>query len=166
MRRQIWLARQEEHPWQDLSVKPIIYGPEEGEMISLGPTRTRFLAQQSDTEQLSVTDSVLAPGFPGPVPHRHEHTFDVFFVVEGTVTFRLEGETRELPAGSFVLVPPGNVHTFANPSDKPARLLNIMAPAGLEQYLKEVAAAAAKSGRPPDPREMAGIAARYDFQPA
>jgi hypothetical protein len=57
------------------------------------------------------------------------------------------------------------VHTFWNPGDSPVRLLNLMAPGGFEQYLKEVAEAAAP-GAAPDPALMAEIASKYDFEPA
>ncbi len=67
-------------------------------------------------------------------------------------------------AGTFVLVPPGNVHTVSNPSNQPARLLNLQTPAGLEQYLKEVAALT--SNGQPDPAEMARLASQYDFMPS
>ena len=43
-------------------------------------------------------------------------------------------------------------------------MLNLMAPGGFEQYLKELAAAAAP-GELPDPAVMAEIASRYDFEP-
>jgi oxalate decarboxylase/phosphoglucose isomerase-like protein (cupin superfamily) len=62
-----------------------------------------------------------------------------------------------------VLVPPGVVHTFANPGQEPARFLNVYQPAGNEGYVKEVAARMA--GGAPTPAEMAAIAARYDFEP-
>jgi mannose-6-phosphate isomerase-like protein (cupin superfamily) len=41
----------------------------------------------------------------------------MFYVLEGTLTMRLGDETTELPAGSFVCVPPGVVHTFSNPGE-------------------------------------------------
>jgi hypothetical protein len=60
---------------------------------------------------------------------------------------------------------PGAVHTFSNPGDEPVRFLNVMAPGGLERYLKEVAASMPADG-PPDPAAMARIASRYDFEAA
>ncbi len=43
----------------------------------------------------------------------------------------------QAPAGTFVLVPPGVRHTFANRSTHEARLLNIHAPAGFDRRLLE-----------------------------
>jgi mannose-6-phosphate isomerase-like protein (cupin superfamily) len=85
-------------------------------------------------------------------------------VLEGGLAFDLGGERRLLGPGSFVLVPPGVVHTFANPGPAPARVLNIFQPAGLEQYLKEAAKRMAE-GHPWSPAEMAEVASRYDFEP-
>ena len=110
---------------------------------------------------MSITDIVLAPGFPGPTPHVHREMTDMFFVLEGTLTVRLGDEEHEAGPGSFVLAPPGIVHTFANRSEAPARVLNVQSPGGLEQYLKEVAA----EGGVPDPARMAELAAKYDFVP-
>ena len=45
------------------------------------------------------------------------------------------------------------------------RVLNVMAPGGFEQYLKEAAAALPTDGHP-YPAALAAIAAKYDFEPA
>jgi hypothetical protein len=63
---------------------------------------------------------------------------------------------------SGVLHGPGEGKQVA---DRPVRMLNLMAPGGLEQYLKELAAAL-PADRPPDPEQMARIASKYDFEPA
>ena len=96
----------------------------------------RLLAQSPD-QPIAVTDNTVPPGFPGPVRHRHAQMTDIFYVLEGELAFDLGGERRTLGPGSFVLVPPGVVHTFANRGAIPARFLNIYQPAGNEQYLKE-----------------------------
>jgi mannose-6-phosphate isomerase-like protein (cupin superfamily) len=60
-------------------------------------------------------------GFPGPPPHRHRALHDMFSVLDGTLTVRLGDETHELGPGACVCAPPGVVHTFSDPSDRPAR---------------------------------------------
>ena len=137
--------------------------PGEGEELELGPSRSCVKAGVDDgLGSLAVLETTVAPGFPGPVPHLHEAMVDSFFVLEGTLTLELDGRTVEAPAGSYAMVPPGNVHTFSNPGDEPVRVLNLMAPAGVEGYLREVAAI----GGPLDPAGMAEIASRYDFRAA
>lgn len=76
---------------------------------------------------------------------------------------RLDEETHEVAAGSFVGVPPGVVHTFTNPSDSPVRFLNMNTPSGFEHYMRELGAAAKTD--PLTPEVMGPIASRYDFEP-
>jgi mannose-6-phosphate isomerase-like protein (cupin superfamily) len=111
-----------------------------------------------------VTDNTVPPEFPGPVRHRHAQMTDIFYVLEGELTFDLGDEQRTVGVGSFVLVPPGVVHTFSNRGSVPARFLNVYQPAGNEHYLKE-AMQRMLAGHPWSPAEMAEVAARYDFEP-
>ena len=137
----------------------------EGEELRLGPSLAVIKADVHTAEgSLTLMDIVLAPGFSGPIPHRHHEMVDCFYVLEGELTLRLgEGEATAGP-GALGVVPPGNVHTFANRGQASVRVLNLMAPAGLEQYIKRAAAEAAAG--PPDPARMAQLAAGYDFEPA
>jgi len=93
---------------------------------------------------------------------------DIIFKAEGKHTGGALGIT-EYTAGPgspgpppHVLVPPGNVHTFCNPSSEPARFLSLFAPAGFEQYLKELSAAL--DGGPVDPAVVARVSANYDIE--
>jgi quercetin dioxygenase-like cupin family protein len=143
----------------------VFRGPGEGDSITLGASEAVFKAEGADADGLfSLTETVVGPAFPGPVPHRHRGTVDSFYVLDGGLSLRLGDRHAEAGRGDFALFPPGAVHTFANPGGESVRMLNLMAPAGVEQYLKEVARAA--SGGPPDPELMAEIASRYDFTPA
>jgi mannose-6-phosphate isomerase-like protein (cupin superfamily) len=143
----------------------VVRRPGEGDSLDAGPSRALFKAEVSDGEgTFSLTETTLAGGFPGPLPHRHTRMVDSFYVLEGTLTVRVEDEEHALGAGSYAFVPPGVAHTFSNPSDETVRMLNLQAPGGLEQYLKELASEL-KPGEQPDPAVMAKIASRYDFAP-
>jgi len=146
-------------------VEDVVFrGPDEGEEIVIGASSALFKAETSDGDgTFSLTETTLEAGYPGPFPHVHERLLDSFYVLEGILTVRSGDETREAPPGSFAFVPPGNVHTFSNRTSKPVRMLNMMAPAGFEQYLKELARSLPAGGGPPDSAAMAEIAARYDF---
>ncbi len=142
----------------------VVRGPGEGESIMGGAVV--FKAGGDNGEgTFSLPEARLSPRFPGPVAHRHERMLDSFYVLEGTLTVRLGDDEIDAGPDSYAIVPPGNVHTFANRGDTPVRMLNLMAPGGLEQYLKEVAAATDPDEQP-DPAVMAEIALRYDFVPA
>jgi mannose-6-phosphate isomerase-like protein (cupin superfamily) len=137
--------------------------PGDGDLLQLGPSTAIVKAGRDDGEgHITVMDTTIAPGFPGPVPHRHRRMVDTFYVLEGVLHVEVAGAAHELPRGAFACAPPGTVHTFSNPGSQPVRFLNVMGPAGLEGYLRELAAA----GGPPDQELMARLASRYDFEPA
>jgi mannose-6-phosphate isomerase-like protein (cupin superfamily) len=137
----------------------ILRVPGEGEVVALGPHKGSIKAGGDDAiGSLTVIEAAF-DAFPGPVLHRHREMVDSFYVLEGMLTVDLGDRRVEGRPGSYALVPPGNAHTFSNPRDEPVRILNVMAPGGLEGYLSDVAAL----GGPPDPQLMARIASRYDF---
>jgi mannose-6-phosphate isomerase-like protein (cupin superfamily) len=142
----------------------VVRGPGEGAALMGG--LLVFKAEGGDGEgTFSLSETTPPPGFAGPPPHRHERTLDSFFVLDGTLTVRVGDDEHSLAPGSYAAVPPGHVHTFANRGDAPVRMLNLMAPGGFEQYLKELAART-PPGERPDPAVMAEIASRFDFTTA
>ena len=144
----------------------IVRGAGEGDRIDFGTSSLLFKAEVADGEgHLAVMETTVGPGFPGPPPHRHLHTVDSFYVLDGELTLLVAGETVSAQPNTHAFVPPGNVHTFSNPGDAPVRVLNVMAPGGFEQYLKEAAAALPTDGHP-YPAALAAIAAKYDYEPA
>jgi quercetin dioxygenase-like cupin family protein len=130
----------------------------EGELLELPGAQGRVKAGADDgIGSVAVVELELAPGSPGPPPHRHAQLTDSFYVLDGTLTVLLGDEEHEARAGSYALVPPGNVHTVANRSEEPARFLNVSTPGGLDRYLLELAR---------DPSDFAAIIARHDVIPA
>jgi mannose-6-phosphate isomerase-like protein (cupin superfamily) len=77
---------------------------------------------------------------PGGIPvHVDAHTEEAFYVLRGKIALWLEGKEVVRNAGSYTVVPPGQRHTFWNPTDEPAAYLTPIAPAGFEDYLRELA---------------------------
>jgi mannose-6-phosphate isomerase-like protein (cupin superfamily) len=71
----------------------------------------------------SISEWWLEPNCKGPGAHKHDED-DVFFVLEGTMSFLIGEEWIDAPKGSFVLVPGGVTHDFENRSDARAGALN------------------------------------------
>ena len=142
----------------------VVHAPGEGERLAVGTSETVLKATGADTGgSFFLSETTIAPGFPGPPPHRHERLHDMFYVLEGVLTVRIGEDTREVGAGTFICAPPGVVHTFSNPSDAPVRFLNFNTPAGWENYMRDLAAAA--EAGPLTPEAIGRVASRYDFQP-
>jgi quercetin dioxygenase-like cupin family protein len=141
-----------------------VHRPGEGETIG-GATTVTIKATGEDTDgSFYLGETLIEPGFPGPPPHRHKRLHDMFYVLDGTLTMRVGDETLELQPGSFVCVPPGVVHTFANRSDAAVRFLNFNTPAGWENYMRDLGTLLARGA--PTAEEIGAIASRYDFEVA
>lgn len=70
--------------------------------------------------------------------HVHSREEEGFYVLEGEITFTVNGEQIVAKAGTFVNMPVGTPHSFRNASDHPARMLISVASAGLEEMFFEV----------------------------
>lgn len=100
------------------------------------------VALAAETEDLSVSHAVVAPGGPFPPPHVHRGHADCFLVLEGAVAFRLGGAERVVEAPAWVQVPRGVVHTFGPAGDGPATFVNVHAPSrGYGSFVRGLAAA-------------------------
>jgi mannose-6-phosphate isomerase-like protein (cupin superfamily) len=95
-----------------------------------------FLARSADTPRFNLAIITIQPNRDGPPGHVHPDADDAFCVLEGELAFTVEDEEITADAGTFVLVPPGVYHTFANRTDKVARFVNVHAPAGFDLRLE------------------------------
>jgi mannose-6-phosphate isomerase-like protein (cupin superfamily) len=80
-------------------------------------------------------------GGPPQGPPLHHHAFDeLFFVLEGELTFQVGDERVTRRAGELAFAPRHVPHTFANLSGTPSRILLVCTPAGFERYFARIAA--------------------------
>jgi quercetin dioxygenase-like cupin family protein len=146
-------------------VSATFHRPGQGEVYEVGGSSLTLKATSDDTAgSFFLSESKLEPGFTGPPLHVHRELHDMFYVLDGTLTVQVENQLLEAPPGSFLCVPPGTRHTFANRSEYPVRFLNFNTPGGFEEYMRELAAAWKDAGGPPPPEQIGEIASRYDFE--
>lgn len=69
--------------------------------------------------------------------HRHNHTDEAFYVLDGALTVNINGGVSEYPAGAYVLIPRGTPHAHGNRGKVPARILLTMTPGGFERSFKD-----------------------------
>jgi mannose-6-phosphate isomerase-like protein (cupin superfamily) len=87
---------------------------------------------------LSVFETTIAAG---PPLHVHDHEDECFYVLDGELSVRCGDDILHAPAGSFVFLPRGRPHRFWA-TDRPARLLLITVPGGIEDYFGQINKAA------------------------
>jgi mannose-6-phosphate isomerase-like protein (cupin superfamily) len=143
-----------------------VVGPDGGESIQLGPTLMRILEDGSTTgHRLGVGEITLAPHTDGPPQHRHARHDEGFYVVSGTARFTVGETTYDAPAGTLVMVPPGEPHTFANPTDAATVLLNTFTPDLYVEYFRDLRGMIA-DGRPLTAETTVEAMSRYATEPA
>ena len=138
---------------------PITVGPEGGEILSVVGGNYRVLVSGKQTNGAFSTIEMLVPPQNGPGPHSHGNFYESFYILDGEVEVHSEAGAYTAKKGSFVLVPEGGiVHYFKNVSDKLARLLCTVVPAGLEEFFEEIGEpVAAGAFLPPPPMDPESI---------
>ncbi len=81
-------------------------------------------------------------------------------MIEGEIGVLIGEEELRAGPGTYVLKPRGVPHAFWNAGPEPARILEIISPAGFERYFEELAGVLS-SGGPPDLARISEIAGRY-----
>ena len=136
--------------------------PGEGPAVSLGGIGVVFKIAGNETgAAFSIVEHPVQPGALVP-PHVHRREDEYSFVIEGEVGARIGDRDLTAGPGGYILKPRGVPHTFWNAGATPARLLEIISPAGFERYFEEMAALIPAEGRP-DLEKVGELAARYDL---
>jgi mannose-6-phosphate isomerase-like protein (cupin superfamily) len=110
-----------------------------GRHYGCGPMESMFLADGDETgDRYSVSIWRVDPHQPGPGAHSHAANEELFYVIEGTMTFRVGEHWVDAPAGTFVRVPIGVTHDFENRTCDRAGVLNVFIPGGFEAQMPEI----------------------------
>jgi quercetin dioxygenase-like cupin family protein len=139
-----------------------ILGPAEGETVHLYKLGVRFMIEGEQTGGLfSVVEHPLPPRALGAPLHSHTNEDEYSYVLEGRVGVQLGEQVVEAGPGELVFKPRGQRHAFWNAGDEPARLLEIISPAGFENYFRELAPLLTKSE--PDDQAIGEVVNRYQL---
>ena len=136
---------------------------EDGERIVLSGWSMRVMVDAAHTgSRLTILDATMAPGHQGPIEHVHRAHDEAFFILEGSLRFRVGSGYREVSQGELVFAPRGLAHGFSNPSANEARYLAMLSPSGYEHYFRRVAEMVRASGGPLQRSEIIEIMLAYD----
>jgi mannose-6-phosphate isomerase-like protein (cupin superfamily) len=121
--------------------KGIVLGPDDGASLDFGFSSLRILLRSEDTAgAFALTEQPLDPrALAGPL-HVHAKETGFFYVLEGTIAVQVGADVVSAGPRTTVSVPRGVRHTFWNPGDAPARVLEFFTPGGFERWFEELAA--------------------------
>jgi quercetin dioxygenase-like cupin family protein len=144
--------------------------PDEGKKIAVAGDLYTFLAEGEDTSKsYALWEAVVPPG-GGPPPHIQSREDEGFYVLEGEISFVADGKKVVARKGTFLNVPRGVLHTFKNEGDSDARMLILVAPAGMEKMFEEAGTVVTDPSAEPSPplpqelEKMASVAPKYGIE--
>lgn len=95
-------------------------------------------------------------------PHLHTREDEYSIVTEGEIGFRSGDREAVLGPGGYITKPRGEMHAMWNAGGVPARMIEIISPAGFENFFQELSDLV-KSG-PPERSQIAVLAETYGLQ--
>lgn len=137
-----------------------ITNKEGAETIAIGASAYNILLSSQRSEgQLAIIEMLVPPN-GGPIPHEHKGFQECFYVLEGEVEMITQENRISAKQGDLVHIPlEGPIHCFKNTGSVNARLLCIVAPAGLDQFFEEagrkIPAGTLPEPVPPTPEQIA-----------
>ena len=122
-----------------MDAKPRVLGPNDGKAGLLGVMGVRFMIDGSESGGgFSLVEHPLPPRALAAPLHRHSREDEYSYVLEGRVGALLGDEVVIGEVGDLIFKPRGQWHSFWNAGDAPARILEIISPAGFEKYFDEI----------------------------
>jgi len=137
-----------------------VVGPGDGKVVDLGSLGVSFKVWSEESGGgFSLVEHPIPPRTLAAPLHRHSNEDEYSYVLEGRMGALLGDDVVEAGPGDLVYKPRGQWHTFWNAGDEPARILEIISPAGFERFFAELGPLA--EGGAPDPEVMGELCARY-----
>jgi mannose-6-phosphate isomerase-like protein (cupin superfamily) len=116
-----------------------VVGPEDGKLGFLGSIGVRFMVDGSESGGgFSLVEHPMSARALAAPLHRHTNEDEYTYVLEGRVGALLGDEVLVAEPGDLVFKPRGQWHTFWNAGPEPARILEIIAPAGFERFFERL----------------------------
>src|SRR5579859_72074 len=156
-----------------------VLGPADGKAGFLGSIGVRFMIDGPDSqERFSLVEHPLSARALAAPLHRHTREDEYSYILEGKVGALLGDEVVIGGPGDLIFKPREQWHTFWNAGEEPARLLEIISPAGFERFFAElvelggVGAAGpealgelcSRHGLEMDPDSVPGLVERFDLR--
>ena len=140
-----------------------VLGPKEGKVGFLGSIGVRFMIDGAESGGgFSLVEHPMSPRALAAPLHKHSREDEYSFVLEGEVGALLGNKVRIGKPGDLIFKPRNQWHTFWNAGDCPARILEIISPAGFERFFHELVDLGGVANA--EPQTLCGLCERYGLE--
>ena len=148
---------------QATTTKLKIVSPSEGAEGFLGSIGVRFVIDGSEAgDRFSLVEHPMSPRALAAPLHMHTREDEYSLILEGRMGALLGDDVVEAGPGDLVFKPRNQWHTFWNAGDEPCRVLEIISPAGFEDFFRELSDMGGAITAHPD--ELTALGERYGLQ--
>jgi mannose-6-phosphate isomerase-like protein (cupin superfamily) len=121
------------------SDKPTVILPGEGDLFEAGGFGVHWKINGPDTgERFAIVHHPIAPRTLAAPLHYHHNEDEYSYVLQGTLGALLGDEVVEAGTGTWVFKPRRQWHTFWNAGDTPCQIIEVISPAGFENFFREI----------------------------
>ncbi len=140
-----------------------VLGPSDGKAGFLGSIGVRFMIDGAEAgERFSLVEHPMSPRALAAPLHRHSREDEYSWVIEGRVGALLGDDVVVGEPGDLIFKPRNQWHTFWNAGDEPARILEIISPAGFEGFFAELVDLGGVANT--DPETLGALCERYGLE--
>ena len=142
-----------------------VLGRDQGKVGVLASIGVRFMIDGDRSGGgFSLVEHPMPPRALAAPLHRHSREDEYSVVLEGRVGALLGDDVVYGEPGDLIFKPRGEWHTFWNAGEEPARLLEIISPAGFDHYFEELTELPPDLDRYERVKTITAIAERYGLE--
>ena len=140
-----------------------VVGPQDGKAGFLGSSGVRFMIDGGEAgERFSLVEHPMSARALAAPLHRHTREDEYSYAQEGRVGALLGDEVVSAGRGDLIFKPRNQWHTLWNAGEEPARILELISPAGFERFFAELVELGGLTRA--DPQGAPDLCARYEVE--
>ena len=117
----------------------IVVAPDQDQLFDMGGLGVHWKIDGEFTgDRFSIVHHPIAPRALAAPLHLHHNEDEYSYVLEGTLGALLGDEVLTAGPGFWVHKPRGQWHTFWNAGDEPCHIIEVISPAGFENFFREL----------------------------
>ena len=151
-----------------MAEKAVVHRAGEGPAFWMLGGLYEVLLSSDETNGASTVMQMTMPAGMGPPPHIHHGVSETVYVVDGTLTYQIDGNRIDAGPGSLLRIPTDTLEGFV-PKSK-VRVLITYEPGGMDRFFAEAGEPAPRREIPPAPTSppdvdrLARIGARHGVE--